>query len=308
MLVLAIFSREYVIAMCVCVWFVSVYSHLVVAGVRAGTVSAPNPSTRGKRKFRDGDSVRVTQGRLRGHVGVVVSYADTNYTVRLQDGSDFSVKVTSLERTSLRCVWFSLSLCSHPVVADVPVGTVSAPNPPKRGGSKRKFRDGDSVRVTWGRLRGHVGVVVSFYIDLKKYTVRLQDGSECSFQPLYFERTSLRCVWFVSVCSHRVVAGVRAGTVSAPNPSTRSERKFRDGDSARVTRGRLRGHVGVVQSYADRKYTVRLQDGIECSLHTHYFERTSLRCVCDLSLCVFTPCGGSCACGDSVGPESNHTS
>ena len=97
------------------------------------------------------------------------------------------------------------------------------------------------------------------------------------------------CVWFVSVCSHRVMAGVRAGTVSAPNPPLPpARRKFRDGDTVLVTGGRLRGHVGVVVSFADRKYTVRLQDGSDCLLRVDYFKRTSLRCVCGLSLCVHT--------------------
>ena len=86
------------------------------------------------------------------------------------------------------------------------------------------------------------------------------------------------------MCSH-LVAGVRAGTVSATNPTpppadiSLSLRKFRDGDTVRVKGGPLRGHVGVVMWFFYHKYTVRLQDGSECSLQSLYFERTSLRCV-----------------------------
>ena len=107
--------------------------------------------------------------------------------------------------------------------------------------------------------------------------------------------------------SHTVLATQRARASRKPTARSRSNarRLFKDGDTVRVTQGRPRGHVGVVQSYAGGKYTVRLQDGSECSYDNHYFERTSLRCVCDLSLSVFTPCGGRCACGDSVGPESH---
>ena len=69
----------------------------------------------------------------------------------------------------------------------------------------------------------------------------------------------------------RVVAG--GGTVRRARPD---QRKFRDGDSVRVKLGPHRGHVGVVQSIAGGKYTVRLQDGSECVFGSFSLTRTSL--------------------------------